>query len=201
MDAGSDGRRGYRPGIMARKLSEILIALIAIPLTILVLPVLVAALPFLAWQQWRERTRRAAFAAAGFRADAVLTGPTPQGTTSFAWAIAPPEAWIVLENGVPTRATEAPAFEDQQLRRRAEGVLRALAGPVGAVRVTIEDAGPQKLQAIRAVREAGGLGLREAKDAVDSPGTTMNGPMDAVRGRILAEELAAIGGRAKVEPT
>ena len=56
----------------------------------------------------------------------------------------------------------------------AAGVVVAAAGPVAEVEektefdVELTDVGPNKVKVIKVVREATGLGLKEAKDVVDS---------------------------------
>ena len=59
--------------------------------------------------------------------------------------------------------------------------------------VILSDAGASKIQVIKAVREATGLGLKEAKDLVDSAPKTVKENMPKADAEKLAEDLKAAG--------
>ncbi len=59
--------------------------------------------------------------------------------------------------------------------------------------VILSDAGASKIQVIKAVREATGLGLKEAKDLVDSAPKTVKEAMPKEEAEKLVEALKAAG--------
>lgn len=59
--------------------------------------------------------------------------------------------------------------------------------------VVLTDAGASKIQVIKAVREATGLGLKEAKDLVDSAPKTVKEAMPKEEAEKLVEALKAAG--------
>lgn len=71
----------------------------------------------------------------------------------------------------------------------------------GLFSVTLVFAGEQKIQAIKIVRDATGLGLKEAKDLVESVPKQVGGLMTEAAAKKLVARLEAIGATAKIEGT
>jgi large subunit ribosomal protein L7/L12 len=59
--------------------------------------------------------------------------------------------------------------------------------------VVLKDAGSQKLQVIKAVREITGLGLKEAKDFVENPGKAVKEGLAKDEAEELKKKLEATG--------
>ena len=60
--------------------------------------------------------------------------------------------------------------------------------------VILKDGGSQKIKVIKIVREATGLGLKEAKDLVDNPGKPIKEGLDKEEAEALAEKIKEVGG-------
>ena len=65
--------------------------------------------------------------------------------------------------------------------------------------VVLKDAGATKIAVIKAVREATGLGLKEAKEVVDSAPKTVKENMSKEEAEKLVEALKAAGATAEME--
>ena len=65
--------------------------------------------------------------------------------------------------------------------------------------VILTAAGAQKIQVIKAVREATGLGLKEAKEIVDSAPSTVKEAVPAADAEALKEALTAAGATAELK--
>ncbi len=65
--------------------------------------------------------------------------------------------------------------------------------------VVLKDAGATKIAVIKAVREATGLGLKEAKDLVDNAPKTVKEAMPKEDAEKLVEALSAAGATAVME--
>lgn len=65
--------------------------------------------------------------------------------------------------------------------------------------VVLKEVGATKIQVIKAVREATGLGLKEAKDLVDSAPKTIKENMPKEDAEKLVEALKAAGATAEME--
>ena len=65
--------------------------------------------------------------------------------------------------------------------------------------VVLKDAGATKIQVIKAVREATGLGLKEAKDLVDTAPKTVKENMPKEEAEKLLEALKAAGATAEMQ--
>ena len=80
----------------------------------------------------------------------------------------------------------------------------AAAGAAGAeekteFNVVLKDAGATKIAVIKAVREATGLGLKEAKDLVDTAPKTVKENMPKEEAEKLVEALKAAGATAEMQ--
>lgn len=80
----------------------------------------------------------------------------------------------------------------------------AAAGAAGAeekteFNVVLKDAGATKIAVIKAVREATGLGLKEAKEVVDSAPKTVKEAMPKEDAQKLVDALTAAGATAVME--
>ena len=65
--------------------------------------------------------------------------------------------------------------------------------------VILTAAGAQKIQVIKAVREATGLGLKEAKEIVDSAPSTVKEAVPAADAEALKEALTAAGATVELK--
>jgi len=65
--------------------------------------------------------------------------------------------------------------------------------------VVLKDAGASKIQVIKAVREATGLGLKEAKELVDGAPKTVKEAMPKEEAEKLVETLKATGATVEME--
>ena len=65
--------------------------------------------------------------------------------------------------------------------------------------VVLKAAGAQKIQVIKAVREATGLGLKEAKEIVDSAPSTVKEAVPAADAEALKEALTAAGATVELK--
>ena len=65
--------------------------------------------------------------------------------------------------------------------------------------VILTAAGAQKIQVIKAVREATGLGLKEAKEIVDGAPSTIKEAVPAADAEALKEALAAAGATVELK--
>ncbi len=86
-----------------------------------------------------------------------------------------------------------------------------VAGPAGAgavagaaeekteFNVVLKDAGANKIPVIKVVKEATGLGLKEAKDIVDAAPKTIKENMPKADAEKLVEDLAAAGAVAELQ--
>jgi large subunit ribosomal protein L7/L12 len=63
--------------------------------------------------------------------------------------------------------------------------------------LVLVDAGPKKIQVIKIVREATGLGLKEAKDLVDAAPTVVASGLDDDWAAALRRELRAAGAQVR----
>ncbi len=59
--------------------------------------------------------------------------------------------------------------------------------------VVLKDAGAQKLQVVKAVKEQTGLGLKEAKDIVDAAPATVKEGLDKAAAEALKKALEEVG--------
>ena len=88
------------------------------------------------------------------------------------------------EFGVSAVAVAAPA---------AGGAAAAEAEEKTEFNVVLKAAGAEKIKVIKAVREATGLGLKEAKDLVDGAPTTVKENVEPGEANALKEALEAVG--------
>ena len=84
----------------------------------------------------------------------------------------------------------------------AAGVVVAAAGPAQAVEeektefdVELTEIGASKVKVIKVVREATGLGLKEAKDKVDSAPTVIKEQVDKAEAEDLKKKLEEAGAK------
>ncbi len=81
-------------------------------------------------------------------------------------------------------------------RREPDPFERPAAAPTaGPVEVVLQDVGRNKIAIIKLVREATGLGLKEAKDLVEAAPAAVGGFSDAAAAELVAA-LEKAGGRA-----
>ncbi len=90
----------------------------------------------------------------------------------------------------------------------AAGGAVMMAGPAGGGEeaeektefdVVLKAAGDKKIQVIKAVREATGLGLKEAKDIVDGAPKTLKEGIAKDEAEALAEKIKEAGGEVEVK--
>ena len=65
--------------------------------------------------------------------------------------------------------------------------------------VILKDGGAQKIKVIKIVREATGLGLKEAKDLVDNPGKPIREGLDKEEAQALADKIKEVGGEVELK--
>lgn len=65
--------------------------------------------------------------------------------------------------------------------------------------VILTDAGAKKINAIKVVREVTGLGLKEAKDAVESAPTTLKEGVSKDEAAEIAKKLEEAGAKAEIK--
>ena len=87
----------------------------------------------------------------------------------------------------------------------AAGVVVAAAGPAEAVEektefdVELTEIGPNKVKVIKVVRDYTGLGLKEAKELVDSAPSIIKEAITKAEADDLAEKLTAEGAKATIK--
>ena len=69
----------------------------------------------------------------------------------------------------------------------------------GLVTITLEEGGPNKIQAIKVVKEAVGLGLKEAKDFVDGAPKVLKEGISKEEADELKEKLEGVGAKVSVK--
>ncbi|HWK26652.1 MAG TPA: ribosomal protein L7/L12 [Solirubrobacter sp.] len=87
--------------------------------------------------------------------------------------------------------------EDEFAAKKAQLLALDPVAPVGGT-VVLVDAGPKKINVIKLVREATGLGLREAKDLVEATPATVATGLDAHDAQALAGRLTGVGARVEL---
>ena len=92
--------------------------------------------------------------------------------------------------GVSAAAVAAPA---------AGGAAAGAAEEKSAFDVVLKDAGAQKIQVIKVVRDATGLGLKEAKDLVDGAPKTVKENVPAAEAEELKAKLTEAGATVEVQ--
>ena len=90
---------------------------------------------------------------------------------------------IEEEFGVSAAAVAAPAA----------GAAGAAAEEKSSFNVVLKDAGANKIQVIKVVRDATGLGLKEAKDLVDGAPKTVKEGASKAEAEELKEKFTAVG--------
>jgi len=60
--------------------------------------------------------------------------------------------------------------------------------------VLLKEAGDQKIKVIKVIREATGLGLKEAKELADNPGKAIKEALAKEEAEALAEKIKEVGG-------
>ena len=84
----------------------------------------------------------------------------------------------------------------------AVAVAGPAAGPAAAAEektefdVVLKEAGSQKLQVIKVIREITGLGLKDAKDFVENPGKPVKEALAKEEAEALVKKLAEVGATA-----
>jgi large subunit ribosomal protein L7/L12 len=102
----------------------------------------------------------------------------------------------VAGNGLPAVPQSAPrptaAVQHQPIETPPPVVPGA---PADSGSVFLADVGPKKIHVIKVVREASGLGLREAKDLVEAAPTVIVTGLSAEAAAALRHKLEAAGAR------
>ena len=93
------------------------------------------------------------------------------------------------EFGVSAVAVAAPA---------AGGAAAAAEEEKTEFNVVLKSAGAEKIKVIKAVREATGLGLKEAKDLVDGAPATVKEAVPTDEAKALKEALEAVGAEVEL---
>jgi len=108
----------------------------------------------------------------------------------------------VADNGLPTVPRSAPWTEATSQRQQPAAAspppvpdTQAPTADGGSGSVFLADIGPKKIHVIKVVREASGLGLREAKDLVEAAPTLIVTGLSADAAAALRRKLEAAGAR------
>jgi len=83
----------------------------------------------------------------------------------------------------------------QAVAAAAPAAAGAAAEEKSTVAVHLKDAGAQKIGVIKAVKEALGLGLKEAKDLVDAAPSLLKDGMKKEEAEALKKAIEAVGGK------
>lgn len=114
------------------------------------------------------------------------------------------ESMTVLELVELVKAIE----EKFGVSAQAPVAMAAVAGPVGGAGVVAEqtefdviitDAGSQKVQVIKLVKEITGLGLKEAKELVDAAPKAVKEKISETEANELKDKLAAVGAIVEIK--
>ncbi|MEM9915485.1 MAG: 50S ribosomal protein L7/L12 [Planctomycetota bacterium] len=98
--------------------------------------------------------------------------------------------------------------ETYNIEPAAGGAVMVAGGPTGGGEeaeektefdVVLKAAGDKKIQVIKAVREATGLGLKEAKEMVDGAPATIKEAMPKEEAEGLAEKIKEAGGEVELK--
>ncbi len=81
----------------------------------------------------------------------------------------------------------------------AAGGEAAAAEEKSSFDVVLKDAGAQKLQVVKAVKEQTGLGLKEAKDIVDAAPATVKEGLDKAAAEALKKALEEVGATVELK--
>ena len=81
----------------------------------------------------------------------------------------------------------------------AAGAAEAAAEEKTSFDVVLKDAGAQKLQVVKAVKEACGLGLKEAKDLVDGAPSTVKEGLPKADAENLKKALEEVGATVELK--
>ena len=99
------------------------------------------------------------------------------------------EAWGVSA-AAPVAVAAAPA---------AGGAAAAPAEEKTEFTVVLKDVGPNKIQVIKVVRELTGLGLKEAKDAVDGAPSTLKEDVSKDDAASMKKKLEEVGAAVEIK--
>jgi len=81
----------------------------------------------------------------------------------------------------------------------APGAVAEDAGAADEVTVTLTDAGAKKIQVLKAIREVTGLGLKEAKELVDSAPKPVKEGIKKEEAEAIKKKIEAEGGKAEIK--
>lgn len=102
----------------------------------------------------------------------------------------------------------ATILKDEYGIEPAAAAVAVAAGPAAAAPaeeektsfdVVLKSAGATKLQVVKAVKEACGLGLKEAKDLVDAAPSTLKEGLDKAAAEELKKTLEAVGAEVELK--
>ncbi|MDQ3814116.1 MAG: 50S ribosomal protein L7/L12 [Armatimonadota bacterium] len=100
-----------------------------------------------------------------------------------------------------TAAIAAPVAAAGAPAAGADGAAPAAEEEPTEFQVVLKDAGAQKIQVIKAVREVvANLGLKEAKDLVEGAPTNVGNPVNKEEAQKIREKLEAAGAGVDVKP-
>jgi len=133
-------------------------------------------------------------------ADETTTAPAAEVPAKFQDLVASVEKMSVLELHELVKALEA--------HWGVSAAAVAVAGPAGGAaageektsfNVQLTDAGAQKVAVIKAVKDALGLGLKEAKDIVDAAPAMLKEGMKKEEADTLKKAIEAAGGKVELK--
>lgn len=106
------------------------------------------------------------------------------------------EAGAVVE----IRAHDATAPELPAARRASSAVEAPPPAPEGGFDLVLKDCGPRKIMVIKLLRELTGLGLKEAKDMAESPGSTVKAGLERAEAARIERQLVDVGALVELRP-
>ncbi len=93
----------------------------------------------------------------------------------------------------------ATVLKDEYGIEPAAAAVAVAAGPAAAFDVVLKSAGAAKLQVVKAVKEACGLGLKEAKDLVDGAPATVKEGLSKEEAENLKKTIEAAGAEVELK--
>ncbi len=109
------------------------------------------------------------------------------------------EKMSVLDLNELVKTIEARFGVSAQAVAVAAGPAAVAAEEKDSFTVTLKSAGEQKIQVIKAVKEALGLGLKEAKDLVDGAPAVLKEEMPKADAETLKKAIEAAGGQVELK--
>lgn len=121
-----------------------------------------------------------------FRGEIDVCNPNQDSKTLFADVVVKEEAAEELEDA---------AGAQMMLEEPTPALSESMVESMGEFDVILSDTGSQKIQVIKAIREATGLGLKDAKDLVDNAPSTIKADATIIEATEIVEKLKNAGAK------